>query len=529
VTTSKASGPLRRIALSLRRVARRSEIRDALVLCVPALILAIVLRAYLTWHFPVAFIHDDSASLLETGHHLLDKAAFAIEGKKTLLVPAIYCIPALLGIPVLAFAAAVQHLVGVGLVLVVGLLVRAWFVRWRAFIIPVTGLVALHPALLWYEHVALAETFAVFAAVLLPLVGWVFYQRPRPATLAAFFAALFLVATARPEGNLFVLFGIALVAWVSWGKRKTFFLATGATCGWAAFLFAITQTSQGGTLLYASVVHLTPDRLFFSPGIAEAVRPVREASRAAWAAPEVPSLVSVRKSLREAIEAELVRRDIPERDARAQTDAVCKAAALETLLRNPLAVPPFVLKKFVIGHHEPLALGFNDYARSGQMSVLFDDGQPRKAVRFSQLAWGTPFATRDDAESFFARTTTPVPGDWLWGYLLSFQRAMLVPVFPLALPGADARGVELTGPPWLYALALLGMIALAARPPHPVNFHLLFGLFLVGFFTVILLTANVRARFRLVFEPFWFLYAAAWLDFLWVKLRPRTQQTNPNR
>ncbi len=523
MTTSRFPGSFQRLGGKIRLTCRHYAICELLVLCLPALVLAFVLRAYLIWHFPVAFSHDDSASLLETGHHLLEKSAFATEGKKTPLVPALYCIPALISIPVLAFAAAVQHTLGLVSVIVVGLLVRAWFDHWKVFIVPITTLIALHPTLLWYEHVALAETYAVFTALLTPLVGWLYYNRPTLATLALFLLSLLLVATARPEGNLFALFGVALVAWVNWGKGKTFVVATSASCVWAILLFAITQTSQSGTLLFASVVHLTPDRLLFSPGIAEAVSPLREASRAEWTDPGVPGLVGIRKSLQQAVQSELVSRGLSERTARAQSDGVCKLAALETVLRNPLTIPPLVLKKFVVGHHEPPAPGFNEYARQGQLSALFEDGVPQKGLRYAKLAWGREFGSRAEAEAYFAATTSLVPGDWLGGYLRSFQRISLLPILPIKLPGADTPGVDLPGIPWLYALAICGAVALCLRPPHPVNFHVLFGGFLLGLFVVVMLTANVRARFRLTFEPFWFLYAAAFLDYVWMMCRPRSR------
>lgn len=477
-----------------------------------------VLRAYVLWHFPAAFTHDDTASTLETAHLLLNKAAFATEGKKTLLVPAIYCIPALLGIPILAFAAAVQHALGVLLVFVCGLLVRAWFRHWRSLVIPVTLIIALHPVLLWYEHVALAETYAVFAAATVALVAWLFWRAPSYWTLAMLFAALFLIATARPEGNLFALFGLALVGRVYWGKWRTLAAAFSATLAWTVFLFAITQTSQSGTLLYASVVHLTPSRLWFSPGIAEAVAPVVASSRHEWTSKEIPGLVSVRKNLQEAIKSDLIARGASEREARSQVDAFCKRAGLETVIRNAAIIPEFALRKFIIAHHEPPALGYNDYAVNGQTEVLFDEGERQKGLRTSELSWGTNFSNPAEARAYFDRTTKPIPGDWLWTFLERFQSAALLPILPIPLPGSDVAGVPVSGIPWLYACAFMGLITLGLRNPSPLNFHQLFGLFLIGFFIIIMVTANVRARFRFLFEPFWILYAAALIDSLWCLL-----------
>lgn len=510
-----------------RAFVHRNDLRTVALFCLPAIFLAIIIRAYVLWHFPVAFTHDDTASSLETAHHLLAKAAFATEGKKTLLVPAIYCIPALLGIPIFAFAAVVQHALGVVLVLVCGLLVRAWFRHWRWLVMPVTLIIAIHPVLLWYEHVALAETYAVAAAAVVALVGWLFWRSPSRWTLAAFLMALFLIATARPEGNLFALFGLALVARVYWGKWRVFAVAIGATLAWTAFLFAITQTSQGGTLLYASVVHLTPPRLWFSPGIAEAVAPIASASRREWVSDDIPGLVSVRKDLQEAIESELIARGASEREARSQINSICKRAGIETVLRNAAIIPAFALRKFIIGHHEPPTLGYNNYAIVGQTEVLFEDGTPQKGLRTSELSWGTEFSDAEEARTYFERTTTPIPGDWLQTVLERFQSITLLSIPTTPLPGSDATGVPIRGIPWLYACALAGLITLAFRDSTPLNFHQLFGLFLIGLFVIIMVTANVRARFRFLFEPFWILYAAAMLDSLlclFARLRGRLSQ-----
>ncbi|MGC1480290.1 MAG: hypothetical protein WA771_07285, partial [Chthoniobacterales bacterium] len=455
------------------------------------------------------------ASTLETADHLISKAAFATEGKKTLLVPAIYCIPALLGIPILAFAAVVQHFLGLLLVVLCGLLVRAWFRHWRALIVPVTCVIALHPVLLWYEHVALAETYAVFAVVLLALVGWTLYRRPGRWTLAAFLVTLFFTATARPEGNLFGIFGLALVGSAFWGQWRPLAFALGVTFAWTVFLFAITQTSQSGTLLYASVVHLTPARLWFSPGVAEAVQPVVASSQVEWNSRDVPGLVSVRKDLQDAISRKLVGDGLTTKEARGQIDSVCKLAGIETVLRHPLLIPNFALRKFVIGHHEPPALGFNDYVVAGQTEALFEDGERQKGLRTSDLAWGRTFPNAAAARKYFEETTTPLPRDWLWRYLKGFTAASLAPLLPIPLPGSSVAGVAIRGLPWLYAGAVLGMLSLAIRTSPLMNFHLLFGLFLVGFFVIVMVTANVRARFRFVFEPFWILYATALVDSTW--------------
>ena len=72
------------------------------------------------------------------------------------------------------------------------------------------------------------------------------------------------------------------------------------------------------------------------------------------------------------------------------------------------------------------------------------------------------------------------------------------------------------GIPFHFFLALLGLLTIAARKGVLQPFHVAWGLTLLGFFFVIMLTGNVRPRFRFVFEPFWFLYTAILVESLWL-------------
>jgi len=64
------------------------------------------------------------------------------------------------------------------------------------------------------------------------------------------------------------------------------------------------------------------------------------------------------------------------------------------------------------------------------------------------------------------------------------------------------------GVPVYFLIAVVGAIAAMLVPGPLRRFHIAWGLALIGYFFVIMLTANVRPRFRFVFEPFWFLYIA---------------------
>ena len=89
------------------------DLRLALLLCIPGVAVAIALRLWLLYHMPAGFVHGDTAQQLITPLTLLERGHFVVNSKKTFLTPLLYSISALAHIPVLYFAAAVQHLVGV--------------------------------------------------------------------------------------------------------------------------------------------------------------------------------------------------------------------------------------------------------------------------------------------------------------------------------------------------------------------------------------------------------------------------------
>ena len=124
------------------------DLRLALLLCMPAVVVALGLRLWLTYHMPYGFVHGDTAQQVVTGLKLVEQGIFEIDQKKTFLTPLLYSLPALADIPVLYFSAALQHFFGVLLVVIIGLLTKAWLPAWRLWIIPLTLLIAIDPILL---------------------------------------------------------------------------------------------------------------------------------------------------------------------------------------------------------------------------------------------------------------------------------------------------------------------------------------------------------------------------------------------
>ena len=499
----------------VRRV-NTPDFRRALRLCLPAAIVAILLRMALLAFMPAAFVHNDTYTIVETASDLVTRGAFHIDAKKTFLVPVAYCLPALLRIPILPFAAAVQHLLGVLAVFLCGLLVFAWFRFWRWLIVPATLLLALDPVLLWYEHTALTEACAVFGVLLVALAATAFYRAPNRYTFALLLLATLFIAGARPEGRLFALFAVVLVARVLWGNWRPFRIAVAIALVWAAAIFALTRTGQSGLLLLTSVIHLAPQKLAASPDVAEKLADLSAQTRAAWAGSEPPKLVPLRKEISRRIQSLSGSKD--------RVDSVCKRAGIEIALRNLAALPGLALQKFIIAHRELPSGDFTGYAIAGQLDALYGSDSNQN-LKYSHLLWGREFADEADARVYLQSICQPIPADALTRWLQAFVTASLAPIAPLPLPGSAAKGVPIPGLPWLYTSALLGIIGLAMRrcasnkgDRRPLNFHQLWGAFLITLWLLIMVTANIRARFRVLFEPFVILYALALLDTLIILL-----------
>lgn len=482
---------------ALRSLARRAwtrKFRVALLLCLPALLAGLALRVWLLASMPAAFVHSDTPPLVRTAHTLLTQHALEIDGKKTFLAPLSYCIPALLHVPILPFAAVVQHLLGLLDVVACGLLAFAWFRFWRWLIVPATLAVALDPVLLWYEHTALTETWAVTGILLVALTGTAYWRAPSRHTLFLLLLATLFAAGARPEGCLLSLFTVALVARTLWGSWRKWSIAMAISSLWAFALFAIVRTSQSGLLLFTSVLHLTPAHLIFSPGVAEAIAPVAVEARANWDRRNPNQLTPLRKALEARLISMQISSGVTPRQARKRVNSIAGHAAAEIVACNLPALPMLALRKFLLAHREPASGDFDRYPFTGQLRALYRHADDLESQTDAPLLWGARLGSLEETRSFLRSVYHPLP--WLSGYLRAFSAMWIA---------------SICGLPWLYICALLGLLAMAIRE-RALGYHQLWGAFLVLLWLAIMVTANIRARFRILFEPFWFLYALALLD-----------------
>ena len=209
------SNPLRAINREwavFKETAGSPAFRELLLWCLPALLLGAIARAALTIHFPYGYFQGDTPDFLVTAERLVRHHTLVIHGKKAFLAPICFAVPFVLHVPALIVIPIVQHLAGLAATLLAGGLVRCWFRLWRWFIVPVTTLYTLNPALLWYEHALLAECHYLFCVTALALAGTLLVRRPTLRRFIWLIAALFFTAGSRPEGKLFVAFGLGVVA-----------------------------------------------------------------------------------------------------------------------------------------------------------------------------------------------------------------------------------------------------------------------------------------------------------------------------
>lgn len=492
------------------------EWRVVLLLCLPALAVGALLRALLVWALPYAYVQHDSFKLL------FGDAAFwasdpGVAANTTFLVPWLCDLAPHSGLPGLVAIELGQHLLGLGTILAIGGLIRLTFHAWRWFIVPGTLLMAVHPALLWYEHTVMTETVYLFAVVLLALAGAVHARARTWASCLGLCAALYLTAVARPEGWLFLGFGgllLLLTAERAKWPRAAGFLALFAVTAVAAR--ASSATHESGLLLYSSVLHLSPEAPRSVPAAAPYVRALREEALAS--ARVRPAFVSreQRRALAAALEQFVAEHPQPNGGtATEQTDRAARRLALETCRREWWRLPALAMDKFRTsacdlpsGEFSATWLGERQWRRlrNGWEYIRRHDVE----------LYGQSFATPEEFGAFLQAKYPPAKVAWFDPWTDAWKQ-----FYQPRLPSTKYPGLKLDGLPYLFLLALAGMAAtaLVAGPARP--FHLSWSAMLLGLWFVVMVTANERARFRFVFEPFVFLYVLALADTALARLRAR--------
>lgn len=496
---------------------RDPRTREFLAWCLPALIAGLVLRIVLTAEMPYAYFHPDTPDLLHTPEQLLQKGDWRLRAKKTFLVPALVTVPFLLRIPALIAIPLVQHALGLALVVVIGLLCRLWLKQWKWFLAPLSVLTAVNPFLVWYEHTIMAETVYVFCTALVALAGTVYaLERTTPAFLFLA-AALVLEAGARPEGKLLFGFGLLLLGAVHFHSWRTHCSRFAGLAALAAGMHFLTKTSQAGLLLYTSVVRITPAGLKVAPGFEPYIAPLRADLQRRWE--EKPSFPSVRdrRSVAQAVERYLIEQTgARELKADRRVNAFCLELAMETCWRNFFYLPVHAYHKFrYVSTEAPSGRFDNDWLFDKQREAYLDTLD--RVLPLSRALTGRTIANEGELHRFIDEQYGEVR--WFNTLLDGWLRA----VNTVRLPDRSYENSASPSAPFVYqgipvyfVLAALGLLAAVLRRGPLQPFHLTWGLTLLGLWYVIMLTGNVRSRFRLVFEPFWFVYIALLAESLWL-------------
>lgn len=482
----------------------RARLRELMLWCLPGLVLGFVLRALLASAMPFAYVQHDSYRLLVGGAEWvmsLDQDVFG--DNVPFLVPALYRLAQSAPIPALTTIQLGQHALGLIQIVLAGALVRFWLPRWKWWIVPVTLVFAVHPSFLWYEHTVMLEAVYVFAIMLVAVTGTWLLRRPSLAATACACGAVALVAFTRPEGKLFVAFGaLALVVafWKDWRRLGLGVAMFGATL---VLIKMGTVPGESGLLLYSSVLHLSPETPQSHPSLAPAVSAMRGA--AIEAARQGPAFVS--RSQREAL-TEVMMKFVAEHPGEGGADAPTKrmnrialSVAIETCLRSPFALPMLAINKFR-DSADDLANGkfTESWLHERQLSRL------RSGWRFidpiADRLYGRRFG---DVEEFVAFAKAAFPPERVrWFVSLHEEWGGL---YHKRMPDTRYPARELRGLPLFYLVSIAGMLIAVIRSSPARRFHLCWVAMLVGLWFVVMLTANERARFRMGFEPFIFLYA----------------------
>lgn len=509
------NGPLSQLLSRLKSLFADPRTREFLLWMLPAVLLAITLRGILVAHAPYAYYHDDAPDFFHTPHRLLEEGKMELHAKKTFLVPIVFTLPFLIKTPALIAIPIIHHVLGVAMVLIIGLLVRLWFSHWKLFILPVTLLAAANPFYLWFEHTIMAETIFVVTTLLVALAGTLYALSPSWPRFWFLTGALFLEAGARPEGKLLFGFGLFLLALLHWKAWRVEWRRFAILFAIALITHFITKTAQAGLLLYTSVARLTPTELSCAPGFEPYIAPIREDLNQRWAEkPQFPK-VRDRRNIAAAVEKYLKDRAAKSGADKGSVDTFCFKLARETCLRNFGYLPVHTYHKFrFVSNEAPSGLLDNAWFFDKQREAYLDSQE--RVLFLSPGLIGRQLKDEAELRQFIESNYGEVPWFNAWQERwLKVTNALRFPDQRVPNPDWPTVPVYYNGVPYYFLAAGIGLIVVAFRRGVLQPFHVAWGLTLLAFFYTIMLTANVRPRFRFVFEPFWFIYLGLLLECAW--------------
>lgn len=495
------------------------EWRTILLLCLPALLIALVLRIILMTHMPYAFYISDTREFVGSSIAFASKLSNPFsESSRTFLAKVLYAVPLFFKQPVLPWIAFIQHVFGLGAVLVAGVLCRLWLTHWRWWTIPLTILIAIHPTLLWYEHMSLPDSTFVFMTLLSSMLGGIYYLNPSFRNLILLAVALFLTAGTRQEGFIFLPFGLMIVLGRHWPDLKSARgrIALMAVACLLAYLSS--RTTQGGQMLVTSTIQMAPDQLWLHKEVSPVVTELRDEFKPRW--PAYPadhnkSRKIITHRIGEYVD-QLQATDASHNDK--LNNKICKRIGLEIALRNWWRLPGMAFNKFLATLHEPPSPGFGqDWVHKKHLSIFF--GKPGEKLpkdnHYMKTYLGREFTSREEAQTELKKLYRLFSNDWL----SKFQTAFVKATIGWQFPARQIQAQTVPGLPGFYLVGFIGLLIAAFRLRGGPSYRQLWILILLFEAFAIFTTGSLRSRYRLIYEPWWFLGVFCMLDAAVVLIR----------
>ena len=478
------------------------SLRELLLWCLPALLCGAFVRALLLIHFPYGYVHPDTPDFLVTADRFLNHHRFVLHGKKAFLGPILFLLPMIFKIPSLLFIPWAQHFFGLIYTVLVGALVRCWTVLWKWWIIPITLLATLNPAVLWYEQTLISEFQYLWCVTALILAGTLYVLQPTRGRFILLLLTLLFTAGARPEGKLYVVFCLLLVALVHWGAWRQFAIFGAITLAFCLVTWFSTRNTQAGLLLYATVLPLAPETPRSAPDFAPLIAPLRQ-QRIAAGLLAMPDFVKEEKKITGVL--------YPYLKAKGQSPhtagAFCQRLAVEAAGHRPFLLPLIVLDKFLLGAAGVSSGGFDSYWMQ-EMQARSCTYKPWMLKLMPRLT-GRAIHSRDDLAAYLQKEFPPLQPDWF----ATLQRLWLRGTTGIQVPW-PGQTTGTPGIPLFYLLGTAGLAASIIRPGPLRKFHFAWAVTIAFVGSVVMLTGVVNPRYRFVFEPFILIYLFALADYI---------------
>src|SRR5450432_1625580 len=202
---------------------KSSSSAKLLLWCIPALIACSILRLWLMQGWSGGFYYGpDSSTYWHPVLRFYSGEKFQISPKRPWLYPTLMLLSHWGPKSPAYTAALMQHVFGLAGIIPLAAVLRHLTSRWRWWVIPCTMIYAVHPQLLYWEHVLIADS--VFTMVVLCGV-WAFcwfWRSPKWSLLALAFSLFFSAMAVRPPGRALWLCALPLLLLIpklTWKQR----------------------------------------------------------------------------------------------------------------------------------------------------------------------------------------------------------------------------------------------------------------------------------------------------------------------